>query len=76
LDSILANRKYLVGEKLTYAVLAFVTWDHFIDRCLTPNTWDINTYPNFKRWHEEMMARPSVVAVFKERDEAMGGGGH
>ncbi|KAI0472502.1 glutathione S-transferase [Xylaria cf. heliscus] len=77
LDGILADRKYLVGEKLTHADLAFVTWDHFVDWCVAPNTWDINAYPNFKRWHEEMMARPSVVEAFKDRDSAMAAaGGH
>ncbi|KAI0537508.1 glutathione S-transferase [Xylaria digitata] len=68
LDGILADRKYLVGEKITYADLAFVTWDHFVDWCVAPNSWDINAYPNFKRWHEEMMARPSVVEALEERD--------
>lgn len=36
LDGILADRKYLVGGKLTHADLAFVAWDHFVDWCVAP----------------------------------------
>ncbi|KAF3010111.1 hypothetical protein E8E14_000462 [Neopestalotiopsis sp. 37M] len=77
LDGILADRKYLVGDKVTYADLAFVTWNHFIDWVVEPGSWDINAYPNFKRWHEELEARPSVIETFKDRDAAMAAaGGH
>ena len=48
-------------------------WNHFIESCVEPGSWDINAYPNFKRWHEEMLARDSVKEVLKERDETMKG---
>lgn len=71
LDGILADRKYLVGDKLTYADLAFVMWNFFADWCVEPGSWDISAYPNFKRWHEEMMARDSVKETLKDREAAM-----
>ena len=71
LDGILATRKYLVGEKMTYADLSFVMWNFFIENCVEPGSWDIGAYPNFKRWHEEMMARESVKMSLKQREEAM-----
>jgi glutathione S-transferase len=71
LDGILAERKYLVGEKMTYADLSYFMWNHFISSTVEPGTWKIEEYPNFKRWHEEMAERESVKASLKEREDTM-----
>ena len=71
LDGILASKKYIVGERLTYVDLSYVMWNTFIPMCLEPGTWDISAYPNFKRWHEEMLERDSVKTALKERDSEM-----
>lgn len=65
LDRALKGRDWLVGDKCTYADLAFVMWDLNIDFVLKdrPEGWNIADYPNFKRWHEAILARDSLKTV-------------
>jgi len=71
LDGILSTRQYLVGDKVTYADLSFFMWNVFIDRCFESESWKIEEYPHFQRWHESMAARDSVKGALKERDDTM-----
>lgn len=73
LDSHLANRTWLVGDKCTYADLAFVMWNPQVPFILkeAKDPWDPAKYPNFKRWQEAMLARDSVkyvMSVLGERE--------
>jgi glutathione S-transferase len=73
LNHVLANRTWLVRDKCTYADLAFVTWNNSIDYALKggPTAWDINEFPNFKRWQEAMLDWDSVkkaVGVMAEKE--------
>lgn len=65
LDSHLANRSWLVGDKCTYADLAFVMWNTHIGHILkdAKDPWDPTKYPNFTRWQDAMLARDSVKHV-------------
>ena len=56
------GKQYLVGDKCTYADLAFVCWNVSIDWSLTngPIKWDIDAFPEFKAWMERLKARPAV----------------
>lgn len=68
LDRVLAGRDWLVGQKCTYADLAFVMWNIQIDYVLKDRPegaerWDIAKYPNFKRWQEGMLGRESLKKV-------------
>ena len=65
LDTHLKDRSWLVGDKCTYADLAFFMWNSQIPNLLkdAKEPWDINKYPNFKRWMEAMQARDSVKHV-------------
>lgn len=65
LNSFLKGRDWLVGDKCTYADLSFVMWNVSIDYALQggPVAWDINEYPEFKRWMDTMKGRPSVGKV-------------
>ena len=64
LDSVLEGRSWLVGDKCTYADLSFVTWDILIPTMMGsdqhPERFNIDHYPNFKAWHERLLARESV----------------
>lgn len=63
LDTHLASSTYLVGDKCTYADLSFVPWHASIAIWMgsrPKEEWDLSQYPNWQRWHDSMMARPSV----------------
>lgn len=76
LDRALKDREWLVGDKCTYADLAFVMWNCMIDffmkdRKEHPDAWDITEFPNFKRWQEAMLARDSlkkVMSVLQDKE--------
>jgi len=65
LDGVLANKKYLVGEKATIADFSFIPWDNAIPWILTgaPEEIDIKKYKNFERWHKELNDRAAVKKV-------------
>ena len=86
LDRVLADRNWLVGDKCTYADLAFVIWNSQIEFIMQEkieftmqgNGWDAGRYPNFKAWQERMCARESVkkvLGVIMEREVRSEGGG-
>ncbi len=56
--------EYLVGDKCTYADLAFIPWNTFI-----PNFGlDVDVakeYPNFHAWNDRLTARPAVKKVLE-----------
>ena len=71
LDRALKGKEWLVGDKCTYADLAFVMWNTSIDYIMStgPVEWNSSEYPNFKRWQEAMLARESVKKVVSVRQE-------
>ncbi|KAF2462885.1 glutathione S-transferase [Lindgomyces ingoldianus] len=64
LDGALASGPsgWLVGEKCTYADLIFVMWHEQIARIFAAfqDKWDIEKYPEYKRWIESMKNRQSI----------------
>ena len=75
LDSHLQGRTWLVGDKCTFADLAFVMWNMTIPVMMKstehPERFDIDKYPNFKEWQYRMMARESVKKCLKLRQDMM-----
>lgn len=67
LDSVLKERDWLVGDKCTYADLAFVMWNtqiaFFMGSREGDQAWRPEEFPHFKRWQEAMLARESVKKV-------------
>ncbi|KAF2792946.1 glutathione S-transferase [Melanomma pulvis-pyrius CBS 109.77] len=64
LDKWLEGKDSLVGDKLTYADLSFVAWNAAIGYFMSgrpKDEWEPETqFPNFFRWQNSMLARPSV----------------
>ncbi|KAF2810669.1 glutathione S-transferase [Mytilinidion resinicola] len=59
--------QYLIGDKCTYADLAFVMWDQIMP--LLVGDWDFKTEaPDFAAWNERVVAQSAV-----QRDLAGGG---
>jgi len=65
LNKFLKGRDWLVGNKCTYVDLAFIMWNVSIDWSMAngPVEWNIDEFPEFKRWCDAMKARPSVQKV-------------
>lgn len=77
LDRVLQGKNWLVGDKCTYADLAFVMWNSQIDFIMQGHDWRMADYPNFKRWQEAMLARDSlkrVMGVLMDKEVKSAGG--
>jgi len=71
LDGWLAERKYLVGDKATFADLAFITWHNMVGWICAEDPIDVKgKYPNYSRWMESLLERPAVKKVIAEKAEA------
>ncbi|KAF7533995.1 hypothetical protein G7054_g6606 [Neopestalotiopsis clavispora] len=70
LDKMLEGKEYLIANRLTYADLSFVPWDHVLLSApfFREAIWDeydlARKCPNFVAWHERLMTRPSVKTVY------------
>lgn len=67
-----ADQQWLVGNKMTFADMAFAPWDFRLTEVLlqTPDqVWE--NAPHARAWHEKMVALPSWVKIMKKRDELM-----
>jgi glutathione S-transferase len=72
LNNILDGKKWLVGDKCTYADLAFVTWDAMIpfifkgDGAITSIELR-KKFPNWFQWHNRCLSREKVRKVLEEK---------
>lgn len=73
LEDILKDKDYLVGNKASYADMAFVVWNTVLDYFPVFNTWKTD-YPRVAAWHGRMEQRESVkkVRIIKEEEKAKG----
>jgi glutathione S-transferase len=71
LDRWLEKNSYLVGEKCSYADLAFVPWQlsvpHIIDDAYDPR----KEFPNLQNSLDRLVDRPAVLRIKKEREESL-----
>lgn len=67
LDSVLAKSEWLVGNKCTYADLAFTMWNmqvaYFMSSRTGEHAWDSDAFPNFTKWQNACLGRDSVKKV-------------
>ncbi|KAF6843410.1 URE2 protein [Colletotrichum musicola] len=73
LDRTLKGREYLVGDKATYADIAFMTWD-YVARILLGDAWndkyDVDAkYPDYAAWAKRVGSRPVVAKFFQSMTE-------
>ncbi|KAI2471617.1 glutathione S-transferase [Annulohypoxylon bovei var. microspora] len=72
LDGWLRGRQWLVGDKMTYADLAFATWNERSDVVLECAPEDkFQGFPDLQAWHERMTRRPSWKAAMNTRARLM-----
>ncbi|KAI1442335.1 glutathione S-transferase [Annulohypoxylon stygium] len=72
LNGWLEHRQWLVGDKMTYADLAFVPWNDRIDSVILCKPEDkFAGFPHVQAWHERMILRPSWKKVMEIREPLM-----
>ncbi|KAH6720062.1 putative glutathione S-transferase Ure2-like protein [Leptodontidium sp. 2 PMI_412] len=74
LDNHLATREWLVGDKCTYADLAFVTWQEIAVTLSeeNPGFYDVEKdFPHAHEWMKRITKKPLLKKLLKERVELM-----
>ena len=74
LNNALEGKEYLVGDKCTYADLAFVTWAAIAPYACGPHEINWDAYPNYNAWVKRLTERPAVKKVLEDKKKAMGQG--
>ncbi|KAL2864225.1 glutathione S-transferase family protein [Aspergillus lucknowensis] len=74
LNTALENRTWLVGDKCTFADLAFLPWNTHVGIILRmPEGEDpLDPYPNVQAWQGRMQSRKSWKDAMRMRDRLMG----
>ena len=74
LDGFLAQQKekhggddgpWLVGNKLSYADIAFIPYQRILSTMLEKDVYDADNYPHVKEWLGKMTSRETVKKVFE-----------
>lgn len=71
LDKILAGGDWLVGNRISYADLAFVSWYNAAKGMLSNEGYDENEFPNMSAWLARMNSRPVVRDLVVKQDAMM-----
>jgi glutathione S-transferase len=72
LEMVLKGKKWLVGDRITFADIAFSTWNDRIDSlilCAPEAKFD--GFPRVKEWHERIISRPSWKTCMDKRAQLM-----
>ncbi|KAE8448163.1 hypothetical protein EG329_009767 [Mollisiaceae sp. DMI_Dod_QoI] len=69
LDQHLSTHQWLVGDKCTYADLAFLPWQQYHVKNVIASYYDAKTeFPHVQRWLEEMMAMEPIKKVQEDKE--------
>ncbi|KAI2864480.1 hypothetical protein CBS12448_2973 [Aspergillus niger] len=71
LDGILSKQDWLVGNKLSFADLAFVSWQNGAKQMLSDEGYDESEFPYMAAWLERMNSRPVVRDLTEKQNKAM-----
>jgi len=71
LDRWLDGKEYLVGEKCSYANLAFVPWQVWVPRFVGDAFDPAKEFPNVQAWLDRLTSRPGAEAIIRERGEGI-----
>lgn len=72
LNTALAKKEYLVGDKATYADLSFVPWFQLLPLIFHDEKVDwAGEYPHYHAWFERLQARPSVQKTGEDKKTAI-----
>lgn len=68
LDRELEGRKWLVGDKVSYADLAFVPWQSGVQSVLSDEGYDEKEFPRMLAWLQRMNERPKVKELTESQN--------
>lgn len=72
MNGALEAKEWLVGDRITYADLAFVPWNDRLDATLgVPDDKKFEGFPNVQAWHERMTQRASWKKAMELRARLM-----
>ncbi|KGO77416.1 Glutathione S-transferase, N-terminal [Penicillium italicum] len=60
---------WLVGNKLSYADVAFIPWQRTARGVYADDGFDVDEFPNEKEWFERMTSKKPIKAVLDSADE-------
>ena len=63
--------EYLVGSKCTYADVAWVPWDAFVEKLMGESFDMKKDYPLTAAWHERVTSRPAIKKTLEAKAKAM-----
>ncbi|TCD62166.1 Glutathione S-transferase 2 [Steccherinum ochraceum] len=72
LESVLEQKEWLVGGKLTVADISFVPWDNALSTILGPSFDFEKEFPAVYRWHNKIRQLPGVQFGIKEQARLLG----
>lgn len=58
-----SNGPWLVGNKVSYADLAWVSWQTIIARVASKEQYDVDNFPHVKAWLDKLLEREPVKAA-------------
>lgn len=61
------NKGHLVGDKVTYADLAFIMWNNVVFGPLKEEIDAEKNFPDFFAWHQKLISRPAVSKVLETK---------
>ena len=62
---------WLVGEKYSYADLAWINWQLNMTKFLTKVQFDPDQFPHVKKWLDNMTSRAPIKSVWEENERVM-----
>ena len=71
LEKYLEGRQYLVGDKLTYADIAFVPWQVGAMKIISDNIITTSEFPNVASWVGRITSRPHFERTFQYSTAAL-----
>lgn len=69
LNRTLKDKEFLVGDKFSYADVAFVTWYTIL--FLFADRINLMDFPVLNAWLERLKARPAITKILQDREAAM-----
>ena len=70
-DKHIGDGPWLVGNKMSYADIAFIPWQKAAHAVLVDEGFDADEFPNEKQWFERMISKEPIKAVLDSSDEQM-----
>lgn len=69
LDKWLEDKEWLVGDRMSYADLAFVPWQNSVQSTLSDEGYDEKEFPHMTAWLKRVAGRPKVKELIEAQEQ-------